>query len=166
MKKIMMVLNHIEEIIASALLIITSFLVFIQAILRYQFNYSLFWSEEISRMMIVWFIFLGSSIAVREKAHVNMDALPNIATPFFKHVLELMVTAVCIIFTGAIAYAGINMVNSALNLHSTATGTGMPLVIPYMAIPVGLGLMLIRYIIQGRNQIVSFISYLNEGGDK
>jgi C4-dicarboxylate transporter DctQ subunit len=166
MKKIMMALNHIEEIIASSLMIITSFIVFIQAILRYQFNYSLSWSEEVSRMMIIWFIFLGSSIAVREKAHVNMDALPNIATPFFKHILQLAVTVVCIVFTGLITYGGITMVNRAMKINSTATATGVPLVIPYMAIPVGLGLMLIRYLIQGRQQIGSFINYLAERGDK
>jgi C4-dicarboxylate transporter DctQ subunit len=146
MKKIFKFLNKSEELIASSLLILTSLLVFVQAILRYQFNYSIAWSEELSKIMIAWFIFLGSSMAVKEKAHVNMDALVILISGKIKHVFSILVDIVNIVFCILVVFAGVNMVLSAIAIGSTATSIKIPLYIPYASVPVGVFLMLIRYI--------------------
>lgn len=153
------IFNRIEELVASSLLIFTSLLVFVQVMLRYVLNYSLFWSEEISRMMIVWFIFIGSSIAVRQKAHVNMDALPNIVPKSVKYFLEIISLLICSAFCCVIIYAGTNMVISAFELETMATSVKIPLFIPYAAVPVGLFFMLIRYVLQLIHTIMNLKEY-------
>jgi len=45
----------------------------IQVLCRYVFNYSLFWSEELARYLLVWLSFLGASVAYRRKAHPGID---------------------------------------------------------------------------------------------
>ncbi|NLY45569.1 MAG: TRAP transporter small permease [Tissierella sp.] len=148
MKKFLKILDVTEDVIASSLLIITSFLVFFQAILRYQFNYSISWSEEVARMMIAWFIFIGSSIAVRENAHVNMDALSSILRGKIKIFISIIVEIINIVFCIMIIFAGINMIKNAINLGSMATSIKIPLYIPYASVPVGVSLMLIRYVMR------------------
>lgn len=48
-------------------------LVAVQVFFRYILNHSLFWSEELSRYMLVWLTFLGASAAYYHKLHPGVD---------------------------------------------------------------------------------------------
>ena len=49
-------------------------LVFGNVFLRYAFNSGITVSEELSRWLFVWLVFLGAIVGVRERAHLGMDA--------------------------------------------------------------------------------------------
>ncbi len=163
MKKIIQYLNKGEELTASSLLILTSVLVFVQVILRYQFNYSISWSEEMSRIMIAWFIFLGSSMAVKDNAHVNMDALFVVVSGKLKQVFNILIDIINIIFCVIVVYSAIEMIQSAIKIGSMATSIKIPLYIPYASVPVGVFFMLIRYIFSLKNKIMDLINGNIEG---
>lgn len=57
---------------ASALMIA---IVTAQVFLRYGFNASIDWSEEISRLLFVWCMFLAIPLGIREGAHVGLELL-------------------------------------------------------------------------------------------
>lgn len=57
---------------ASALMI---GIVTLQVLLRYGFNTSIDWSEEISRLLFVWCMFLAIPLGIREGAHVGLELL-------------------------------------------------------------------------------------------
>ena len=59
-------------IAASALMIA---IVTAQVFLRYGFNASIDWSEEISRLLFVWSMFLAIPLGIREGAHVGIELL-------------------------------------------------------------------------------------------
>ncbi|MBB6217443.1 C4-dicarboxylate transporter DctQ subunit [Anaerosolibacter carboniphilus] len=158
MKAVMRFIDNIEEHIASILLILTSILVFAQLVLRYQFNYSLSWAEELARMMIAWFIFLGSSMAVKENAHVSMDALLIVLPEKIKAVAGILIDIVNIVFCIIIVYAGIGMLKDAVALGSTATAINVPLYIPYASVPVGVFLMLLHYIVKLKEKMASLVN--------
>ena len=158
-------LNKVEEYVASSLLIVTSLLVFVQVILRYFANYSISWSEEIALMMIVWFIFLGSSIAVREKAHVNMDVLSSVLPRKGKLVLEFAAVLISVIFCVLVAKAGVNMVIGAHDIGSASTSLKIPLYVPYASVPVGLFLMTIRYLMQLKNLCTELVQAFTKKGE-
>lgn len=46
-----------------------------QVALRYGFNTSIDWSEEISRLLFVWCMFLAIPLGLREGAHVGIELL-------------------------------------------------------------------------------------------
>ena len=46
-----------------------------QVALRYLFNTSLDWSEEVSRLLFVWTMFLAIPLGIREGAHVGIELL-------------------------------------------------------------------------------------------
>jgi TRAP-type C4-dicarboxylate transport system permease small subunit len=48
-------------------------LVFGNVFLRYAFNSGITVSEELSRWLFVWLVFLGAIVGVRERAHLGMD---------------------------------------------------------------------------------------------
>ena len=148
MKNLIIRLNKVEEYTAASLLIATSLIVFIQVLLRFIFSYSLFWAEEMSLLLIVWFIFLGSSMAVRENAHAGMDAIEKIVPKPIGYVMRLLTCIICVVFCGVITVAGWNNVISIAHVGATSTAMRIPLFVPYASLPVGLLFMTIRYIAQ------------------
>ena len=47
----------------------------VQVVLRYAFNSSIDWSDEISRFLFVWCMFLAIPLGIREGAHVGIELL-------------------------------------------------------------------------------------------
>jgi TRAP-type transport system small permease protein len=52
-----------------------SLLVFWNVVLRYGFNSGIAFSVEVSRLIFVWIVFLGSVAALAQSAHMSVDAL-------------------------------------------------------------------------------------------
>lgn len=146
LRKLNHILNHFEEYIGVVSLILTSLIVFLQVVLRYVFNYSLHWSEEVARYLIIWFIFVGSSIAVREKAHAAVDALVVYLPSSLKKVFSLLANFAAIIFCFIVIASGYESVVNVFEIGNITPSLGIPMYIPYLAIPVGGLLMMIRFL--------------------
>jgi TRAP-type C4-dicarboxylate transport system permease small subunit len=56
-------------------------LVFTNVVLRYLFNSGIATSEELSRWLLVWLTFLGAIVALRQHAHLGIDALVRALPP-------------------------------------------------------------------------------------
>ncbi|MEK3886136.1 TRAP transporter small permease [Bacillus sp. FSL K6-3431] len=145
MRKANKILDYLEEYVAVSTLIFTSLLVFTQVVLRYLFNYSLHWSEEVARYLIVWFIFIGSSIAVREKAHAAVDAVVIYLPSIFKKIFSILANATAMGFCIIIILSGCKAILNVVQYDSVTPSLGIPMYIPYLAIPVGGALMLLRF---------------------
>lgn len=50
-------------------------IVTLQIVLRYAFNSSIDWSDELSRLLFVWSMFLAIPLGIREGAHVGIELL-------------------------------------------------------------------------------------------
>jgi TRAP-type C4-dicarboxylate transport system permease small subunit len=72
-------------IAASALMIA---IVTLQVALRYGLNTSIDWSEEISRLLFVWSMFLAIPLGIREGAHVGIELLVAHIPPEIRDVLK------------------------------------------------------------------------------
>lgn len=69
-----LVRRALEVVIAGSLAVMVA-LVFGNVVLRYGFNSGLVLSEELSRLLFVWLIFLGAILASLEHAHIGVDLL-------------------------------------------------------------------------------------------
>jgi len=63
------------EAVIVACLAVMAVLVFGNVVLRYAFDSGLALSEELSRLLFVWLIFLGAILASRQHAHLGFDSL-------------------------------------------------------------------------------------------
>ena len=89
-------------------------LVFGNVALRYAFNSGIVVSEELSRLLFVWLVFVGAIVALFERRHLGVDTLVvrlsrrgRLVCFVLSHVLMLYVT--WLIFSGALKQAGIGM---------------------------------------------------------
>jgi TRAP-type C4-dicarboxylate transport system permease small subunit len=78
---------------------------FANVILRYGFNYSLAWSEELVRLVMIYMTFFGCSYSIKSGAVIKIDVLvqfmPSLKIPL-KYVsnLALMVFGIMMIYYG------------------------------------------------------------------
>ncbi len=57
------------------LMFVMTAVVFAQVVLRYGFNGSIDWADEVSRLAFVWTVFLAIPLAIREQLHIGMEIL-------------------------------------------------------------------------------------------
>jgi len=61
-------------------------LVFLQVLLRYIFKVSVFWTEELARLLFTWITLLGAAVALREDEHIYINIfikrIPNICVDY------------------------------------------------------------------------------------
>ena len=119
---------------------------FINVICRYGFNYSLSWSEELVREVIIYTTFIGCSAAIKNRSMIKIDALvqvvPGLKTPlnFFSHLATLG-------FSLFITYFGWNFAALQVTTHQKTIILGIPLVYLIGILPL-MGVMMFLRTIQ------------------
>jgi TRAP-type transport system small permease protein len=93
-------------------------LVFGNVVLRYAFNSGISISEELSRWLFVWLVFVGAVVALRDHAHLGMDSVVSRLPDWGKKacfILSnlLMLGCVWLFFTGTWQQTVINLGNMA-----------------------------------------------------
>ena len=86
------------EILIVACLAVMGILVFGNVVLRYAFNSGIAVSEELSRLLFVWLIFLGAVLASAQRIHIGFDTLQRRVGPRTRRAL--------VVFTGVLILIG------------------------------------------------------------
>lgn len=66
--------RHAEEAICCFALAAMATCVFLQVIMRYVFHSALQWSEEVAAICMVWAVYMGAALCVRERFHIRIMA--------------------------------------------------------------------------------------------
>ncbi|MGB3835586.1 TRAP transporter small permease [Castellaniella sp.] len=135
-------ITHGFEILIVACLAIMGVLVFGNVVLRYAFNSGIAISEELSRLLFVWLIFLGAVLASAKRIHIGFDTVLRHLSRGPRRVLQvangLLILAGCVIFIlGGWAQTKINLGNvypvmgiSYAWLYGVALVFGIALIFP------------------------------------
>lgn len=75
MQRLVNLLFKLIEVLLVAGMAVMSLMVFLNVVLRYAFSSGIPFSVEVSRLIFVWLIFLGSILALKEGAHLSVDML-------------------------------------------------------------------------------------------
>ena len=150
----MKVLNKIFSVIdfllkAVIVIIVASFIViiFAQVVARYVFNHSLYWSEELARVLFTQMIFLAAPVAVLEKRHIMVDLVLMYLPRSWNRWLHVAISVICFVFFCSLAYSGYIFVMS--NLTQVTAALHIPMRILYGVVPVSSVLMAINCIRSG-----------------
>ena len=116
---------------------------FVNVVLRYGFNYSLAWSEELVREVIIYTTFIGCSAAIKNRSMIKIDAsvqlFPRLKVPltFFSNIVTLIFSVMMIVY-------GWRMALMQFRTHQKTIIMQIPLVYLYAILPLMGTLMLIR----------------------
>ncbi len=105
----------------------------LQVVFRYGLNHSLFWSEEVGRILLVWITFLGATIAFRRKAHVGIDVAVRRLTPRAQRCVERVLLGLSSIFFLVLVGYGLRFIRFIA--YQKTAALGLPMGLPYAVIP-------------------------------
>ena len=117
--------------------------VFIQVIAR-ELGGSLPWSEELTRYLAVWVTFIGGSLGIKRGAHIGVEAIKMKLPPKARLAVNLIGILICMFFCFVCIKYGIQIISRQIATSQRSPSMRIPMWWAYMAIPVGLGLGIVR----------------------
>ena len=139
------ILTFFEEWTLFVTVMVALVALFVNVVLRYGFNYSLAWSEELVREVIIYTTFIGCSAAVKNRSMIKIDASVQLL-PKLKMPLTYFSNFVTMIFAVMMIYYGWMMVVLQYQTQQKTVIMEIPYVILYAILPLMGIMMLIRSI--------------------
>lgn len=118
---------------------------FVNVVLRYGFNHSLAWSEELVREVIIYTTFIGCSAAVKNRSMIRIDASVQLF-PKLKTVLTFFSNFAVMVFAALMIYYGWLMAALQVRTHQKTIILQIPLVYLYAVLPLMGAMMMIRVV--------------------
>ncbi len=134
LKKIDTIMTNIEEWTLFIIVMAALLSLFVNVILRYGFNYTLAWSEELVRIVIIYSTFIGASVAVKQRAMIKIDAIVQIF-PKLKPGLTFYSNILMLIFACIMVFFGYKMTHLQFLTNQKTIIMQIPLVIIYSIMP-------------------------------
>lgn len=133
---------HGLELLATALRYIIGTLMFalaipvgMQVIARYTGIIPVYlWTEELATFIFVWVVMLGSTLAVWEGTHFDVQVIPDAKSPFVHFLQKALVLGLIAIFALLFAWYGIDYANFGGNQNSVMMRAN--LMITHISVPI------------------------------
>lgn len=127
--------NKYAEYLLIFLIASISLLIFIQVVCRYVFNYSLYWSEELARYILIWITFLGAAVGFKRKAHMGIDFLYKSVNPRTRYVFTLLSDIFILILSFIMAVYGTLL--AVFVRFQLSAALLIPMTLPYFSLALG-----------------------------
>ena len=139
------VLTFFEEWTLFISVMVALVALFVNVVLRYGFNHSLAWSEELVREVIIYTTFIGCSAAVKNRSMIRIDASVQLF-PKLKPALTLLSNFAVMVFAALMIYYGWLMAALQVRTHQKTIILQIPLVYLYAVLPLMGVMMMIRVV--------------------
>ncbi|MDA0685081.1 MAG: TRAP transporter small permease [Bacteroidetes bacterium] len=140
------VISILEKGFIALCLLAGALLLFVNVLMRYIFLAPISWAEEVTLYLCVWLVFVGGSVAVREKGHIAIDLLPHILSPQGRVLLARLVALLCLVFLLVFCWYSLQHVVRVKSIGQVTPIMQAPMWLTYLAMPVGSLLMALRVV--------------------
>ncbi|MBP1154079.1 MULTISPECIES: TRAP transporter small permease [unclassified Paenibacillus] len=127
----------IERILACVFLLFMVTSLILGVIFRYFLHSPLSWSDEFGMFALVWITFIGGSMSIKTNraAAVGfvMEKLPVAARQIFFGIAFMISLLFCVF----LLYLSMKWITNPSILLQKSPAVGLPMIIPYIAIPLG-----------------------------
>lgn len=143
--------DNFEKVFLVAGLFASFTLLTVQVIYRYVvikmgISASISWVEELARFLFIWISYLAVPIAVKNDTMVKIDVVYGLLPESLKKINHLVVDILIAILAAVLYYEGTGMISQQMVYPTYTAGLKIPYMIPYLILPIGFGLTLIRVI--------------------
>jgi len=132
--------------VLAALMILIAVVITCQMIwVRFVLNGSTIWQTEAVTYLMIAATLIGLPYVQLIRGHVNVDLLPMLLPPRWRTALAVCVLLFSIAVIGVMGFHGYELFEAAWTRNWTSeTVWGVPLWIPYLALPLGFGLFALQ----------------------
>ncbi len=104
------------------------------------------WTEELARFIFVWISYLAAPLAIKNRENIRVDIVFDRLPQKWQHIFW-MVNNLCFIVLGVVvAIMGMDLISMQMRSPQIAPALQIPYYIPYMILPVGFSLMVLRLV--------------------
>lgn len=118
------------------------------------------WTEEVSRILFVWIVLLGSAIGIYERTHFDVQVLPEPKSNLAKLTQRIVVNALIGVFAFFFVYQGVPY--AELGARLTTDVLQISKFFTYVAVPITGALWLLFAFEDVISDVIQFVS----GGDR
>ena len=136
-------IHKFEKVLSSVILAIMTIVTFVAAVNRFTFNYSMPWTEELVKFLVMWMTMVGAAMGVGTNEHVGIDVFINCFPKIVQHCISQIMNLIGVFFSVIFCYIGIQMVQKQYLQTSTALQISMGVV--YACVVVGAVLMFTEF---------------------
>lgn len=119
-----------------------SIIVFLKVFFRFVIYVPFAWSEESARYLMIWMGMVGSATAMRYGRHIGVTVLIERLPPRVGRLLSPFIDLAMVVFLAVMAQEGFRL--AVKNAAQYSPAMELPMLIPYLAIPVGAALMILE----------------------
>jgi TRAP-type C4-dicarboxylate transport system permease small subunit len=138
--------QNIEKMLASILLAAIVLLIFGNVIMRYVFNASLSWGEELTLWFFVWFVWLAVSFAFQKREHVRITLLRDLFSERVRLYADIVIDLLVLAFLVMLTIECVKLIMLPFVASQNSVVLGLPIPILYASAPVGAALSSIRVV--------------------
>jgi TRAP-type C4-dicarboxylate transport system permease small subunit len=135
--------DNLEEGALCLLLVVMVLITFVTVITRYVFDYPLSYIDQFVPNLLVWVTFLGSSAAMKRKAHLGLSMVYDMFPSGFRPAVDVLILLGTGAFFAVTAWYGWKVVVLQMENKMMAS-LGYPSWIVGLAVPVGSALFVVR----------------------
>ena len=136
-------LSFSVEVLCVVLLAAIVATVSISVFTRFVVFYPLNFADALAKYLLMWVVFLGVGLALREGEHIAVDILVSRLRGVPKAAVAATVTVSISLFLGIVATFGFQNAWQGRELHDPLV-FGVSMMVPYLAVPVGAGYALVQ----------------------
>ncbi|AFM02233.1 TRAP transporter, DctM subunit [Desulfitobacterium dehalogenans ATCC 51507] len=141
--------QRFEEVAIVAGFLFFTMLITLQVINRYVLTFADIanigvWSEELARYTFIWVSYIGAALVIKKRANINVDAVIRNLPASLNQVLNLVSSLLTFVLFYILIKGGIATITMQVTNHQVTPAMGIPMYIPYLAVPLGISLMFFR----------------------
>lgn len=142
-------LSQVAGVVAALLIALAVFVICDMVIERYVLSLTTIWQIDVVTYSIVGATFIGSSFVLKTRGHVNVDILPLYLGPTARYWLSVITIVMGLCFCVIIFVLCTKFWYEAWSEGwRSNTVWRARLWVPYLAMPIGLGLLVLQYIVE------------------
>lgn len=142
-------LSRLSAIIASVLFVVAGAMLTYEVVARYYFIKPTRWAAELSQMCLIWGSLLAMAWLLRQRNHIQVDAVVRLLPAPVTRVLDSLVMIIIAVFSGITAWYGFLIFHdSFVRGRTTGSLLDLPIWITELAIPVGFVMLLVQALLE------------------
>jgi TRAP-type C4-dicarboxylate transport system permease small subunit len=111
--QVMSVSNGLDRIMRISTALLTAgftVLIFVTVLSRYVFNFSILFSQEVSKLLFIWSCFFAATIAYKQMAHIRFEFAASFLGPKGVQATDVLIHSLSLVFFGLICGESVSYV--------------------------------------------------------
>jgi len=146
----------IEKYVVSILVAVMCLVLFVSVALRYVFSAPLYWSGEVAIFSLVWVSFIGGSMGIKLEKAAAVTIVTDLLKGRIQKIIIIVGWAVVVCFCAFLLFYSLKWISSPTMRIQKTDALHIPVIYPYLIIPIGFLSLTIHTLAKFFESLVSF----------